>query len=221
MLRRSSLLVIAVALAPATVHAFDHHHHHGDGGGGCGHASPTAGGTSVTATPPSPLPSPAPTAGEKRVFVTSTVFSGAVGGLAAADLQCQTAAGRAGLTGLFRAWISDGATSAYDRTASSSGPWYTTGEALAFATRADLRGPPAATLRDELGGIPDGVATTGAWTGSDSEGRATGQDCDGWTNATVAATATTGSGLGFDTAWGGGHATRRCDQKAPLLCVEK
>jgi len=43
----------------------------------------------------------------KIVFVTSQTFTGALGGVAGADEKCQSAAGNAGLTGTFLAWIAD------------------------------------------------------------------------------------------------------------------
>jgi hypothetical protein len=154
------------------------------------------------------------------VFVTSTTYSGAVGSVTAADARCQESATSRGLAGTFRAWISDATTNAYDRTA-DVGPWYTTRDALAFASKADLRGAPATDLLDELGQVPDGAGAAGAWTGSDAQGVASGHDCDGWTNAGGDASATTGSALGYDVAWGGDDAPTACNGKAPLLCFQQ
>lgn len=42
----------------------------------------------------------------RRVFVTSEVFTGDLGGIAGADQKCQTAAENAGLPGEYMAWIS-------------------------------------------------------------------------------------------------------------------
>jgi hypothetical protein len=43
----------------------------------------------------------------KKVFVTSQTYSGNLGGLAGADAKCQQLANAAGLTGTFKAWLSD------------------------------------------------------------------------------------------------------------------
>lgn len=51
------------------------------------------------------------------VFVTSTVISGALGGLAGADTICQERAAAAGWGGVWRAIMSDGSTDARDRIA--------------------------------------------------------------------------------------------------------
>jgi hypothetical protein len=150
--------------------------------------------------------------------VTSTIYSGALGGLQAADAQCQYRAGVHGFSGTYRAWLSDKSTNAYDRIA-DDGPWYTTKDVLAFATRADLQSAPTADLWDEYGSTPLRAGSPGAWSGSDPEGVWTGQDCDGWTNATVDAMGTTGSVRALDPAWAGGDAPSRCDLKAPLICI--
>jgi len=43
----------------------------------------------------------------KVVFVTSSVYDGNLGGLAGADLICQTEAEDAGLSGTYKAWLAD------------------------------------------------------------------------------------------------------------------
>lgn len=47
-------------------------------------------------------------AAPKRVFITSGMLTGAMGGLAGADAVCQSLADGAGLTGTYLAWLSDG-----------------------------------------------------------------------------------------------------------------
>ncbi len=44
----------------------------------------------------------------KVVFVTSTIYSADLGGIVFADAECQARADAAGLSGVFRAWLSDG-----------------------------------------------------------------------------------------------------------------
>jgi cysteine-rich repeat protein len=47
----------------------------------------------------------------RKVFVSSATFTGALGGLSGADAKCQALAASAGLTGTFKAWLSDDTTS--------------------------------------------------------------------------------------------------------------
>lgn len=56
------------------------------------------------------------------VFVTSTDHSGNLGGLNGADSICNSRAMTAGLSGTFKAYVSDSSTNAIDRI-TSNGPW--------------------------------------------------------------------------------------------------
>ena len=211
MLKHASLAVLVVGLAPQTVQAFDHHHHHhhhssGDGSG-CGGSSDSA----------SEAAAPAPSSSQKRVFVTSTMYSGALGGATGGDSECDVRAATAGVPGVFRAWLSDGTTGAYDR-APEVGAWYTTGDALAFSGKTELRGAPRSEILDEYGGHAEPV---GAWSGSEAGGAATTNDCVAWTSAAIDATGTAGTALRRDASWGGGDAPRACDVAAPIVCFQQ
>ncbi len=153
------------------------------------------------------------------MFVTSTTYSGALGSLDAADMHCQSSASAAGLPGLYRAWLSDGTANASDRI-TGDGPWYTTGNELAFSSKVDLRERPSRRSSPSTAATSSAPGASGAWTGTDANGVATGEDCEGWTNATADALATTGTALAVDTGWGGGDSPLRCNAKAALICFE-
>jgi hypothetical protein len=213
MSRRASFAVLFLVLVPQTVHAFDHHeHHHGsDGGGGCSGDSASAPVSTATPSPSIPTPS------HKRVFVTSTTYSGALGGASGADAECAQRALQLGAPGVFRAWLSDGKTGAYDRIADAA-PWYSTSDAIAFSTKTDLRGAPSSELLDEYGGHAE---SAGPWSGNDVNGAATGFDCGGWTISASDAIGTAGTAIALDATWGGGRALRSCALEAPLVCFEQ
>jgi hypothetical protein len=61
--------------------------------------------------------------GPCRVFVSSTLYSGALGGLSGADAKCQGLAESAGLPGTYKAWLSDSNGSPFSRFVPSSGPY--------------------------------------------------------------------------------------------------
>ena len=219
MLRSACVTFLAIVLVPATVQAFDHHHHHhsssSHGGDGCGSSD-----DSSTSEHANPSPSATPTvSSRKRVFVTSTTYSGALGGLEAGDAFCQSNAAEHGLTGHYRAWLSAGTTDAFDWI-TGSGPWVNTAGATVFATKDDLREGSAADILDESGTAPASIGTAGAWSGSDATGVHSGSDCAGWTDATDGASASMGSTLAADPSWGGGDAPSACSAKAPLICFE-
>ncbi len=160
----------------------------------------------------------APTFEGNRVFITATTYSGAIGGLAAADGFCQSSAAAAGLPGTYRAWLSDGTTSASERV-TDAGPWYSTRHERVFAAKADLAGSPAALIADETGATPS--APSAAWSGSDTAGLTSSATCDGWTNASGELAASTGSGLAYDPSWGGGDVSAACNAKASLICFQQ
>lgn len=58
---------------------------------------------------------------DKIVFVTSTQYTGNLGGLAGADAACQTRANAAGLSGSFKAWLSNATESPSNRFTHSNG----------------------------------------------------------------------------------------------------
>jgi hypothetical protein len=230
MLRAACLTFLAIVFVPATVQAFDHHDHHihhtsshhsGNGCGGSSSESEESSPSEHETTTPSPSTSTStPPAGHKLIFVTTTTYAGALGGLAAADAYCNSAASEHGLTGSYRAWLSSGTTDAYDRM-TGNGPYDNTAGKTVFASRAAMREAPSANLLDEEGNAPSNIAAVGAWSGSDNAGLHAGADCAGWTDATDLASASTGSARVGDPAWGGGDAPARCSSKAPLLCVEQ
>jgi hypothetical protein len=150
------------------------------------------------------------------VFVTSTLHTGNLGGLAGADAICQDLAAKHLMTGTFRAWLSSGTTNAFDRV-SDSGSWYTTKGVLAFQDKLAIRGGTAVDLDDE-GGIRHGAEV---WSGSDALGDAAGQDCNGWTDDVTSDDATTGSTFSNDKMWGGGESPERCDAPLAIVCFEQ
>jgi hypothetical protein len=61
--------------------------------------------------------------GPCRVFVSSTVYGGKIGGLVGADFLCQDLAESAGLSGTYKAWLSDDIASPSTRFVRSKGPY--------------------------------------------------------------------------------------------------
>ncbi len=180
-------------------------------------------------------------------FVTSSygtgntsTWGGATGtGLAAADSICQAEATSAGLTGTFKAWMSDATDDAYCRVHGltgkkvnncglsalpvAAGPW----------VRTDAQRTPAAPSIDKLLAptrqtfYPATYTASGTdvgpsspqivWTGTSDSGAYTGTACGDWTGA---GSGTTGLLGGGGTSWTNSGSASTCGSSGRLLCVE-
>lgn len=88
---------------------------------------PTKAPTPLPTVSPSESPTLLPTPEDKflKVFITSETYQGNLGGVAGADLKCQTLAINANLTGTFKAWLSDSSGNHPDTTYLKAGtPYY-------------------------------------------------------------------------------------------------
>ncbi len=160
---------------------------------------------------------------KKRIFVTSTLYAGNLGGLAGADTKCQTVADSANLGAHFVAWASDIGTDAIDRIA-DVGPWFGSDQAtLLFTGKTSgtnplTSDPISGVTRDEAGHVLH--PNTFYWTGTKSGGMATNTDCSQWTVGTGSATGNGGE-TGSVPLWSftGGNAA--CNTPGALLCIEQ
>jgi hypothetical protein len=190
-----------------------------------------------------------------KVFVTSVTGTGdlstwaAAGGntgLAAADAVCQSSAKAAGLTGTFRAWMSDANDDAYCRIHNlqgkklvncgqtslpvAAGPWVRTDAegfpySEAIESLVGSAGVVYSPLRfDEFGERSDtGGPNTGGFylTGTDVEGRATDSTCTNWTNATSGnRDATAGTSFGTTKVWTQLGSLQDCGTEKRLACFQ-
>jgi cysteine-rich repeat protein len=91
------------------------------------------------------------------VFVTSKQFAGDLGGLAAADMNCEMAAKMAALPGIYRAWLSDDVTPAISRLKPIDRPYVRTDGVQVAASFAQI--VVAAGAEIERGDRADGVSS--------------------------------------------------------------
>ena len=141
-----------------------------------------------TSTPSGPIPTATATPEFNRVFVTSTLQAGNLGGLAGADAICAAQASAAGLPGTYVAWLSTSTVNAASRLGSAQGFVRIDGKPFAN-TIADITSNKIFNpLRlDESGGdittidVPSSSPLT-VWTGTTKDGlAAVGQTCGDWT----------------------------------------
>ena len=158
-------------------------------------------------------------AGRGIVFVTSSTYTGSLGGLGGADGICNTRATAAGLAGTYTAWLSDHAVSARDRV--SGGPWFDTTDALVACDLADLLDGPAKTVNvTELGTT---TAEILVWTGTRTDGAvdafADHDLCSEWTASPVSPEALMGRSDRADTGWTTWQ-TGFCSNRHPIYCFQ-
>jgi hypothetical protein len=166
----------------------------------------------------------------KTVFVTSTLYDGNMGGLAGADAKCQARAQAAGLTGNYKAWLSDANASPSTRFAQSAAPYKLVDGTVVANNWADLiDGSLVSKInKTELGGpVPIGNTSCAGggfptvWSNTTSAGisQGGGASCSNWTS--------TGGGSawgkadetgGLWSSWSGGGL---CSWTSPLYCFQQ
>jgi uncharacterized repeat protein (TIGR02543 family) len=151
------------------------------------------------------------------VFVTSTSYTGNIGGLAGADAACQARANAAGLTGTYKAWLSTSSVNAINRFGSARGWIRKDGkpfaDQLSDITTSHVLYP---ARLDEFG---NDVLSASVYTGSNNIGTlGVWGACSDWTSA--AATATVSYGYAntnsYQISFGG---STDCSQSMRLLCM--
>jgi hypothetical protein len=159
------------------------------------------------------------------VFVTSAIYNGDLGGLAGADATCQALADAAGLTGTYKAWLSDTTASPSTRFTQSANPYVRVDGVIVADNWADLTdGTLDATIsRDEHGAL---TAWTSVWTSTTplgtiypSNGNYT---CNEWRGTSFYAGGT-GSTLHTDGYWTAVlvNGIPDCNLRNALYCVEQ
>lgn len=181
-------------------------------GGGC-----SGTGTCVVTVSQATTVTPTFTLNPNFVFITSTTYTGSMGGLAGADSNCQARATAGGLAGTYRAWLSSTTSNAITRLGTASGWVRPDGKPFTNSKTDLLNGKiDYALVLDENGADANGktvrTATnpgTGMWNGSGS--------CLDWTDATAANSTTTGNNSNGTFAWSS-NGSGSCSGALPIYC---
>ncbi|MBI2613176.1 MAG: DUF1554 domain-containing protein [Candidatus Levybacteria bacterium] len=196
------------------------------------------GGVSVLAGDLVPTPTPVPTSTPtptstpvvaKRVFVTSTVYNGNLGGLAGADAKCQTKANDAILGGTWKAWLSDSTNSPAQSLpprpfTHSTSPYKLVNGTLVANDWNDLITDKSGNYltnpirRDESGiNIADSVV----WTGTNVSGNpVNSNNCSNWTSGSSSLSSVRGQNWQISQLWTSSAGTF-CDVALHLYCFEQ
>ncbi len=156
---------------------------------------------------------------QRRVFVTSTMHTGNLGGLAGADAVCAARATLLG--GTWVAWLSTSAIDAKDRLPANGGPWVRTGDGSKVAD--DIADLTDGTLDDEILNDETGIQPVGSdevFTGTLANGTRAGTTCADWTSASGAVMATTGDSDEDDATWTVDGDLSACNDTLPIYCFE-
>ncbi len=163
------------------------------------------------------------------VFVTSKQFAGDLGGLAAADMNCEMAAKMAALPGIYRAWLSDDVTPAISRLKPIDRPYVRTDGVQVAASFAQIVGPQEQKLSVAIAltefkqvlkpkQVCDG--TDVVWTATNEAGMLLmSANCENWQNSESPIEAVGGSLQQTDLNWTRG-CSLMCNQGARLYCFE-
>jgi hypothetical protein len=167
----------------------------------------------------------------RRVFVTSTVHVGALGGLAGADAICQARADAAKIGGTYRAWLSTVVIAARARLDHHPGRYALVDGTIVADGWIELTSGALrhAIDRTESGGQPP-IGTMGCVTGAPAvrtnttpAGASGAFDCAGFTKTTNPpdGEAPYGNPSATGVGWTAACLDRACDKTAALYCVEQ
>lgn len=163
----------------------------------------------------------------RRVFVTSSLFPGNLGGLEGADNICQTHALQAGFPGLFYAWLSTAESSPSARFVKSAVPYeMVDGTAIAndWADLVDGSLGSAVYLTETGSTAPQGIHpcspsdTIVIWTGTTTDGTSSGTTCSNWDGS---GDASWGRSSDVDQSWTAFCSGPCASASTPLLCFEQ
>ncbi len=168
-------------------------------------------------------PTGAAPSADRIVFVSSATFTGAVGGVPAADQTCSDLATAAGLVGTYRAWLSDDAGRSPNVTFTRpDAPFVMTSGVRVADHWADLTDGTINNpiVIDERGSQPATVPVV--WTGTDPSGQpaSSGATCRGWIDASSGVSGQVGIFDAIGTGWSASPPAA-CDQPGRLYCFQQ
>ncbi len=157
----------------------------------------------------------------KRVFVTSSTYTGNLGGLAGADEKCQQRAVAAGFPGTFRAWLSDSTTSASARLTHSTVPYKRVDGVQVADDWADLTdGSLDAAIVVDENGVDIQTNDSQVWTATNTNGSPSTYFCSNWTTESAIPWGDVGHAHASDLTWTQVYAMV-CSEPNRLYCFEQ
>ncbi len=160
----------------------------------------------------------------KTIFITSTRYTGNLGGLAGADAKCQARATAASLTGEYKAWLSDSTDSPDTRFNKTYAYADTLGQAIAGSWAALTDGFLQHNLEYDEFGNPHSQDTILVWTNTESGGDVAQTSlvmtCNDWTDETISSSSINGHMTQDGSSWTAGQ-FYGCNNIGSLYCFEQ
>jgi hypothetical protein len=184
------------------------------GSDGCPSCCPA---TTPTLAPPSAQLS-------TRVFVTSTTYSGNLGGLVGADAKCQERANTANLGGTWKAWLSDSTNSAASRLNQNTGSYQLLNGTVIANDWSDLTDGSLQNIFvvTELGTNFSARVWTNTKTDGSTKYQTDNATCANWTSNSGSYWAVTGTSYVPDSRWTDNNDTSFCSGSSNhLYCFEQ
>jgi hypothetical protein len=152
--------------------------------------------------------------GQKRVFVTSTAYTGSV-----AAGVCNNVAQSVNLGGTWVPWLSRTGSTSADAidVVTGNGPWVRLDGMVAFANHAQLATAPSVPLAITEKNAPLPAGDDEVWTGTLTGGMHSGSDCGGWTANSLSAS----YGLVSTSEWTAQGSTTSCSYALHVYCFEQ
>jgi len=154
----------------------------------------------------------------KLAFVTSTELTPEFGSAEEADARCGVRAAEAGLSGSFRAWLSDSQSSPSTRFTKPEGNYVSVGGTVIAAGWAGLSSGSLKTTLDYDENNEQTTIGLTTWTGTAADGTATGEDCNDWSGS---GKATIGDLTAFGYKWSALPTPGDCTGFRHLYCFEQ
>ena len=160
----------------------------------------------------------------KRVFVTSGLFNGNLGGVSGADIKCNDAATGADLGGEWIAWVSTADELIVDRL-NDVGPWYLVdGQTLVADNKGQLTAPDrepelhhAIDMTEAGGALSSGLV----WTGTKADGTLLPSRCSEWLSSSPAPAYGYTGNLDQANRYWTDNLSGGCNTQARLYCFEQ
>lgn len=145
------------------------------------------------------------------VFITSSTYP-ANTSVSSRDAACQSEANAAGLSGTFKAWMSNGGNNNISSTQYRS--YYRTDNKLVAYSWADLTD---GTIANPINVAANGTTTynESVWTGLNADGSISANNCNGWTSISNTYQGQIGNSSSTNTAWTNSNSAYNCGNANP------